>query len=331
MPDKYLVVRLGSFGDVLLTTGVLNWWHRTEGFCFHVATRAGFSDIFKHHPGVEKVLPVTPDNLTLKGWWNFCRHLDKTYSPRELIDLHGNLRTACLKRVWSAKVHSYPKMGLIRRLYSRTGLSMFKNRLLEINVPQRYAAALSRKLPDRQELIPRLFLELSENTEARKKLAPLGQTGKIFCLHPYATHQAKAWPMEKWKQLAVLLESKGLGWIVIGRNPSPVFPSNPRDLTNQTTIRETAALISNCRALITGDSGPMHLASAVNTPVIGLFGPTGREWGFYPSGPDDIIIESDLECRPCSLHGQSIGKCRAKCMNLIEEEEVLRAADSLGS
>jgi ADP-heptose:LPS heptosyltransferase len=329
MSHKFLVVRLGSLGDVLLTTGVLEWWHKTEGFRFHVATRAGFADIFKNHPAVERVVPIHPESLTFKGWWNFCRTLEKTFSPLEFIDLHGNLRTALLKKIWSARVHSYPKMGLIRRLYSRTGFSVLKNRLLELNVPQRYVLALSKKVPEKMELVPRIFLEPSERENAWNLLAPLGQPGKIICLHPYATHQAKAWPPEKWKRLITIFESQGIDWIITGQDPCPLFPSSSRDFTNRTGIRETAALISNCLALVTGDSGPMHLACAAGTPVIGLFGPTGREWGFYPSGPDDIVLEKDLGCRPCSLHGKSAGKCRAKCMDLIQPEEVLQAVNSL--
>lgn len=329
MPHNYLVVRLGSLGDVLLTTGVLDWWHRAEGRRFHVITRAGFADIFRNHPGVEEVLPIPPESLTFKGWLDFCRTLKKKYSSMELIDLHGNLRTALLKSIWSARVHSYPKMGLIRRLYSRTGLAVFKNRLLNINVPQRYAQALSRKIPEARELVPRIFLEPSELENTRDLLAPLGEPGRIVCLHPYATHQAKAWPEEKWKRLITIFESEGIDWIITGHDPCPLFPSSPRDFTGRTGIRQTAALISSCQALVTGDSGPMHLACATGTPAIGLFGPTGREWGFYPSGPDDIVLEKDLKCRPCSLHGKSAGKCLAKCMDLIQPEDVLQAVNSL--
>ena len=320
-----MVIRLGAFGDVMLTTGVLNYWRKTRGFRFHVVTRAGFSAIFNHHPAVDRIISVNPENLTAKGWWDFCRRLERDYSSMELVDLHGNLRTAFLRHIWTGKVRFYPKMGLYRRLYARTGATIFKERLLEKNVPQRYAAALSMKIPDRSILTPRLYLRSNEILGAKKRLADLDLGNKIVCLHPYATHQAKAWPYAKWKQLIILLETKGIDWIIIGRNTPSLFPEHPWDLTNQTSIRETGAIISRCSALITGDSGPMHLASAVNTRVIGLFGPTSREWGFYPAGPGDIILEPDMDCRPCSLHGQSSNKCNIRCMNLLEPKQVLGA------
>ncbi len=329
MPESYLVVRLGSFGDVLLTTGVLTFWNKSEGCRFHVVTKAGFSDIFKHHPAVDRTIPVNNEDLTVKGWWDLCRGLAKSYSSTGLIDLHGNLRTSFLRHAWSGKVRSYPKMSFCRRLYAGTKLSIFKNRLLEKNVPERYAAALSANIPKQSDLLPRLYLKPAEILDAKKRLARLGLEGRIICLHPYATHKAKAWPPEKWKRLTGLLKTKDLDWIVIGQNSTPIFPSNPRDLTNQTSIRETGAIISRCSALITGDSGPMHLASSVNTRIIGLFGPTTREWGFYPTGPDDIIIESDLGCRPCSLHGKDMGKCRAECMINLEPESVIKALKNI--
>ncbi len=324
MADKFLVVRLGSFGDVLLTTGVLTHWNQKMGCRFHIVTRAAFSDIFAFHPAVDKVIPVKEQDLTVKGWWDFCHYLQSIYPSMGLIDLHGNIRTMFLKSIWKGKVSGYPKMGITRRVYSRTRLKSLQSRLLAKNVPQRYAAALSSITQDQSILRPRLYLSSAEILGAKKKLASLDLSDSIVCLHPYATHQAKAWPAEKWKDLMALLEKKGRDWIVIGQNSHPISPSNSRDLTNQTSIRETGAIISICSVLITGDSGPMHLAAAVDTRVIGLFGPTSREWGFYPSGPEDRIIESHLLCRPCSLHGRFIGKCQAKCMNSLEPDEVMR-------
>lgn len=327
MSREYLVVRLGSFGDVLLTTGVLTHWHETLGCRFNVVTKAAFSEIFKDHPAVEKVIPAESHDLTAAGWRFFCRKLKNRFPSMGLVDLHGNLRTLFLRIIWKGKVFGYPKMGITRRLYARTGFKVFQARLLKKNVPQRYASALSKNIQDQSLLIPRLYLNSGELREAKEKLTRLGLGENIICLHPYATHQAKAWPSEKWKELISLLEQKDFDWVVIGQNHQKLLPSNSRDLTTQTTIRETGAIISNCRALITGDSGPMHLASAVGTPVIGLFGPTSREWGFYPSGLDDIIIEAELQCRPCSLHGKSFGKCMAKCMEDLEPQQLISALD----
>ena len=325
MADVHLVVRLGSFGDVMLTTGVLASWHDSLGCRFLVITRDEYAPIFYRHPGVEKVIPVKPEALSARGWWDFCNYLKNRYPSMKLIDLHGNLRTFFFKRLWPGKVHSYPKMSMHRRLYAKTGLQFFKNRLLEKNVPQRYASALSLDIPDQFSLTPRIYLQQHEILKSRALIKDHNPDRKTICVHPYATHQAKAWPPEQWKILVRLLQAADLDWIIIGQNNYPLFPNNPRDLTNQTSIRQTGAVISNCQALVTGDSGPMHLATAVGTRVVALFGPTSREWGFYPTGKHDLVIESHLPCRPCSLHGKFIGQCKARCMTLLEPEQVMKA------
>jgi heptosyltransferase-2 len=74
---------------------------------------------------------------------------------------------------------------------------------------------------------------------------------------------------------------------------------------------------------VTNDSGPMHIAVAMNTPTVAIFGPTVPEFGFSPLGERDRVIEREIECRPCSLHGND--RCRDngfRCMSLIGAEEV---------
>ncbi len=69
----------------------------------------------------------------------------------------------------------------------------------------------------------------------------------------------------------------------------------------------------------------MHLACGVGTPVVALFGPTTRTWGFYPEGPKDVVLECDLPCRPCSLHGGKTCQRNLECMSNISPEDVLQA------
>ena len=148
-----------------------------------------------------------------------------------------------------------------------------------------------------------------------------------IALHPYATHPDKAWKEAYWRQLMELFESRGIPWIVIGRgNGMEGIPAS-RNFTNRTSLRETCALLKSSSLLITGDSGPMHLAGAVGTPVLALFGPTTEEWGFFPAGPKDRVLESQLDCRPCTLHGKKHCDRNHACMQSITPEQVMRALD----
>ena len=131
-------------------------------------------------------------------------------------------------------------------------------------------------------MLPRIYLTDAERQAAQDLLGPLRTTTRLAALHPYATHPAKEWPRDRWNALIALLDAAGIGWFVIGRNDAPLLPGRAEDLTSQTDLRTTCALLEQADWLVTGDSGPMHLACAVGTPVTALFGPTARAWGFYP-------------------------------------------------
>jgi heptosyltransferase-2 len=74
----------------------------------------------------------------------------------------------------------------------------------------------------------------------------------------------------------------------------------------------------------------MHIASALGVRIIAIFGPTTPKFGFAPYGKDNIILEKQLSCRPCSLHGSKPCKYKHyKCLNEIKPKEVISAVKSL--
>ena len=96
-----------------------------------------------------------------------------------------------------------------------------------------------------------------------------------------------------------------------------------RSFIGKTSLRELCALTANADALVTGDSGPMHIATAVGTPVLAMFGPTCREWGFFPSGEKDRVVQLDMPCRPCSLHGAGSCPKANACITGIAPQRML--------
>jgi heptosyltransferase II len=87
---------------------------------------------------------------------------------------------------------------------------------------------------------------------------------------------------------------------------------------------QSAELIGRSCLLVTNDSAPLHLANAVGTRVIALFGSTVRDFGFYPFGNKDVLLEvNGLKCRPCTNHGKQYCPIETfDCMNGIEEEKI---------
>jgi ADP-heptose:LPS heptosyltransferase len=94
------------------------------------------------------------------------------------------------------------------------------------------------------------------------------------------------------------------------------------------SLEELPAVLERCALLVTGDSGPMHVAEAVGTPVVALFGPTTGHFGFRPFLPASRVVERALRCRPCHVHGGD--RCpliHHRCMNDIS---VLDVYDTTG-
>ncbi len=326
MENLAVVFRLSSLGDVMLTTGVLEHWRRTRGLRFIFLTKADFLPLLSGHPAIERIIGI--DQKRLRGsWLSVARELAQEFRDLLLIDLHGTLRSRTLSWLWSGRVVRYPKYSLERRLYMKWRQRSAEETLLSANVPQRYALAMDNTAPPADELLPMIKLSNEELDTARFMLEERKIRTPLVVLHPYATHPSKAWPREAWSTLAGLLWDMGWDWVAIGRDPNSFLREidTTRDLTNITSLRQTCAVISHASAMVSGDSGPMHLANAVGTPVVALFGPTARVWGFYPQGPDDIILERPMSCRPCSLHGKRRSNCGEKCLTGITPQEVVKA------
>jgi heptosyltransferase-2 len=105
----------------------------------------------------------------------------------------------------------------------------------------------------------------------------------------------------------------------------------PLDLTGQTDLLLSAAIISKAKIIFCNDSAPAHIAAAVGTPVVAIFGPTVPEFGFAPYSKNSVVVGHDgLDCRPCSLHGTK--KCprgHFRCMIDLSSEKILEAGKSL--
>jgi ADP-heptose:LPS heptosyltransferase len=317
-----VVIRLGHLGDVALTTGVLSHWHQTRGETFVFITRAANAPLLDNHPAVVRVVPLE-DGALKEAWPATARALAREHAGHELLDLHGTLRSRVLSWLWRGPVRRYPKLGLERRLYALTRRDSLRKKLESTTVPQRYAMARDPRPPEAADLIPRIHLTDDERAAAAARLKGFNTHKPRIALHPYATHPAKQWPRPHWLGLTALLAASGMDWFVVGRDAEPLLPGNGRDYTNATDLRETCALMERADLLVTADSGPMHLAGGVGTPVAALFGPTTRVWGFYPAGPLDRVIEADLGCRPCSLHGGKPCASGYRCLSSIEPEAVM--------
>lgn len=100
------------------------------------------------------------------------------------------------------------------------------------------------------------------------------------------------------------------------------------DWTGATDLAILPAAVQRCALVVSNDSGPMHMATAVGTPVIGVFGATHPHLGFAPVGPADAAVTLDLPCSPCSLHGNRACRFRTHaCMEELDPRRVIAEAE----
>jgi heptosyltransferase-2 len=149
------------------------------------------------------------------------------------------------------------------------------------------------------------------------------------------------WGTKRWPYYGELA-SRTDGQIVIvgGREDAPLAQSIVQSTGGRAvsaagalSLRESAALIRRARVLVTNDSAPLHLATAVGTPVLALFGPTVPEFGFGPRRPGDVALgHAELSCRPCSRHGPQVCPLgHHRCMRDLSVEAVSKAMATMAS
>jgi len=154
---------------------------------------------------------------------------------------------------------------------------------------------------------------------------------KFVAVNPVAYWETKLWDNEKFAALADLIKDRmNLDVVFTGSRKEDAADIVSRmrgegiNLGGETTLTELACIYKEALAVISTDSGPMHLAAAAGTPVIALFGPTDPA-RTGPYGTGHIIIRADLSCSPCLLK-----KCPTrKCMTDILPEQVLAAVEKL--
>jgi heptosyltransferase-3 len=168
------------------------------------------------------------------------------------------------------------------------------------------------------------------------------QPQRFIHLHPGSRWLFKCWPVERYAQFADRLAQDGWRIVVTGAPDSRERDlvdaivaqtalstrASLVDLTGELTLRELAAVTREARAFVGVDSAPMHIAAAMQTPVVALFGPSGEiEWGPW-AVPHRIIASNKHPCRPCGIDGCGGGKI-SECLTTLPVERVCSALSEL--
>lgn len=317
---KILVFSFTFIGDAVLSTAVIQPL-RSHFSNTHITFLVGQSafDILANDPQLDATLVYDNrgEHAGLKGRLKLINTL-----RREKYDLVVNLRDSFAARCIGAE-----HWGLVRGDRERHAVT-------------RYLEVLSKRGVDTSSANPRLELSKEEQAIATRFLTDAGVKSErtIIGIHPGGNWIYKLWNAEKFAHLANTLISDIKATILLFSGPNErelqIQVASMMDkqpiLVKTANIREVAALIAACDVYIGNDTGPMHIAAAVETPVVALFGSTNHIRS-GPYGEQHTVVQSgiDLGCNPCHP-GRNPGGCGAGSCAVIDGitvEQVLRVAD----
>lgn len=340
VPPEILIIRLSAIGDVLLTTPLvraLRVRHPKAGITF--VTRPSFVPLLEHNPRITRVIGWDPrQGLRALGDALGGPEALKRFTHR--IDLQGNLRSRRIRWALGGRWHTHPHHRMARTLLIRTKRNRYPD---QRPVAERYfdAAQGLEVGPDGGSL--EIFLSRGSIDAAERFLR--GFARQIIAIAPGASRTTKQWPVHHWIALARRLTEQANDVVVLGGEMDretaqtivdaiEVLDGDPHRGRVASAagmdLPTTAALLRKCRAVVAGDTGQMHLATAVGAPVIALFGPTVEAFGFFPYHAKSAVLQLDLECRPCSPHGGSACPLKHhRCLQDLQPAMVLEAIRKL--
>ena len=325
-----LVIQTSFLGDTVLTTPLIAELGRRGPV--DVVTTPASAAILSNNPGIRAIVPYDKRD-TDRGSLGFLRTAKRLrgFGYEAAYLAQGSMRSAAL--------------ALFAGVTRRVGFATHAGRMLysekvEFRDDMHHAArllSLARGTdvpPTPQEIRPRLYPGIPERAQVDRLLALhdlLDDGPPLVALAPGSVWATKQWPhyTDLARELAPHARLVVIGSAQDAALAESVVAAAPRGAFSAAgvlTLLGSAELIRRCSVLVTNDSAPQHLASAVGTPTITIFGPTVPAFGFGPLAERSDVAGVDpdvLTCRPCDRHGPRTCPLRHwRCMRDLAAPDV---------
>jgi predicted lipopolysaccharide heptosyltransferase III len=331
--NNILVIKLRYIGDVLLATPTVRAIKAARpNVRVTMMVNRGTEDVLSGNPDVDEIMVLDKGSLTAQS--RFIAGL-RGRQFDAVIDLTDGDRSAFLTWISGAPVrigfndeHRWRGKYYTEVVPPRAGVQHRIDRDQEALKPMNVQAGPGD---------PVLWLTPEERNSADELLDQFGvqRSQSMVILQPGARYWFKAWPPERFAELADYLTSRYGCRVLIGGSDQDIdlaqqirqrAKNHPIIMAGRTTIKQFASIAKKSALFVGSDSGAMHIASAVGTPVVALFGPSNpREWG--PRGGPVEVLYKEIDCRSC-FH-PSCMRGEENCMKLITVHEVCAAAERL--
>lgn len=318
---KILIIHTAFIGDIVLSTALVaklkNKYPNSD--IYFLTTPAG-KTILENNPKIKKIIPYDKrgKDKGLSSFFNLAKELRKLNFDI-CICPHRYLRSSVLAFLSASKI----KIG-----YDIASLSFLYDEKITYDKSKHEVEKL---LSFVDKTNTRYEIGLYPNEENKINIEKFISKGKkIITIAPGSKWFTKKWPEEYFKILIKnLLKINDILIVVSGGNEEKEIELDltPEvvDLRGKISLLDLAELCKLSSIVVSNDSAPIHIASAFpNTRVLGIFGPTVKEFGFFPWSKNSKVFEvNDLYCRPCGIHGGKI--CPEKhfrCMKEILPETI---------
>jgi lipopolysaccharide heptosyltransferase II len=332
---KILVVRLSSIGDIILTTPLLRSLKTTWPEA-HITflIKKQFEELLASSPYIDELITFDK-NAGLAG----LRKIKDSLKQQQFdlyLDIHKNWRSRYLRLgLGAGKITSYHKL-----IWKRTLLIWLKVNLYGKVRPvyERYFDSVKPYHITYDGLGTEIHVPAEKSEKVKTALTQAGFLfdAPLVILCPAATYLNKQWKPDGFVETAIQLIRDRKAFVVVhGGNGDKQLCSEIASkigeravsMAGMFSLSESAALLQLAALVIANDSGLLHLAQSQKRPVIGIYGPTTRELGYFPVNLNSAVIETDVSCRPCTHNGLNhCPKKHFKCMNDIPADRVIQAA-----
>lgn len=321
---RVLVFQTAFLGDAILSIPLLKAIRQFYPQCeLALVCRKNVGDIFVRTRVVDRVFEV--DKKSRKSYKHVFLQT-KEYAPDLVISAHRSVRTA----LWVWRLKAPESVGYSKWwcgwAYKHTvpRLDGFHDVIRQLNLIE----GLGHKVGNLPDSCMSLRLDIEPDSEVEARF------GGAVALAPGSQWETKRWSLDGYIKAGQALEKAGFKLVVVGTPQERSLCGNlvsqlhgAVNLAGETSVYELAQVLKACKLLICNDSGAMHVASLVETPVVSVFGPTVPAQGYSPWQPNATVVEVELPCRPCGAHGHR--QCplgHHDCMKKIGPQVVLGAA-----
>lgn len=303
---RILFIQTAFLGDVILVTAAIAEAKRLFPEAeIDVLVKKGNESLLENNPKISRVFTFDKKNGKLK----------------EIIRLRREFQARRYDIVFN--LHRFGSSGILTLLSGAKKKYGFKKNPFSFTFTKRFEHTIGDGTHEVERNL-QLLSEFGARKLVRPELYPPDKSYKktqeyktqpYYCLAPASVWFTKKLPEHKWIELIHRLGNTGIIYLIGAPSDSELCErikitagrENVVNLTGKLNLLDSAALMKDAKRNFVNDSGPLHIASAMNAPVTAFFCSTVPDFGFGPLSDDKQVLEvKNLSCRPCGLHGYKV-------------------------